>query len=229
MTADLPRPASPDEPTGTPGPTPPASVAGGPLTALVDDLRALIGLVVTAEAPPPVLERADAALRAVAAELAPFTGHRRPHLFEGAATLAEAMPFDLVVGPCNPLAVPLAVAVAPPGVVATGTFPVAYQGAPGCVHGGAIAAAFDIALAAANAQSGPSGPTVDLQVRFLRPTAVGVPVRIEAQVDERTARRVVSRARLLQGGQAMATATGRFAVLTPDQIRTLAARRARPT
>jgi hypothetical protein len=151
------------------------------------------------------------------------------------------MPFDLVIGPRNPLAVPLVVRMVDPDglcseawgapatcpdddppfaptALAEGTFPIAYQGAPGWVHGGAIAAAFDIVLTAANIADGPAGPTVDLRVRYRRPTAVGVPVRFEAAVDHRSSRRVTSRARLVQQGAVTATATGTFALRDPADI-----------
>lgn len=59
---------------------------------------------------------------------------------------------------------------------------------------------------------------VDLRVRYRRPTAVGVPLRFEAAVHERSSRHVVSRARLVQEGAITATATGSFALRDPADI-----------
>lgn len=235
-------------PAGSGGDAPGARQDRG--AALADALRALIDAAVTTDAPAGDLQAATDAVRAATERLrAHVPPEPRRHLRADAATMADAMPFDLVIGPRNPLAVPLAVHMVDPGgaqppasapvptrgpggdvpfaatAVANGTFPIAYQGAPGWVHGGAIAAAFDIVLTAANIADGPAGPTVDLRVQYRRPTAVGVPVRFEAAVDHRSPRRVVSRARLVQQGAVTATATGSFALRDPADID--AARRVR--
>jgi len=193
---------------------------------LADALRRLVALAVTAGPAPPDLDAVLGILAEAGDRLAAgVRAERPPHLVEGASRLDQAMPYDLVIGTANPLAVPLRLTMVPPVAHAEGTFGPAYEGAPGCVHGGAIAAAFDIVLTAANWLAGPAGPTVDLQVRYRRPTLVGVPVRFAAEVDHASARRVISQARLTQDGQVTATATGRFAVLDPTQIQTLADRR----
>ena len=46
----------------------------------------------------------------------------------------------------------------PPKALGYATFDVGYEGAPGCVHGAALAATFDIILTAANAIAGATGP-----------------------------------------------------------------------
>src|SRR5581483_11961284 len=51
--------------------------------------------------------------------------------------LGGAMPYDPIVGPFNPLAVPVRLAFEPPKAYGYATFGVAYEGAPGCVHGSA--------------------------------------------------------------------------------------------
>lgn len=182
---------------------------------LVAAVRRLIGVVVGAAVPGPATARAAAAVRALTDDLAAASPDGRPaHLLADGPTLVDAMPFDLVVGPLNPLAVPFELTWEPPVAIGTGTFQVAYQGAPGWVHGGAIAASFDIILTAANVLSGTAGPTVDLQVRYHRPTLLGVPVRFEAEVERRTEQRVVSRGRLVQDGRVTASATGTFAAHT---------------
>lgn len=244
-------PAGLDDPSRSGGPgTDPTGADPG--AALAEALRELIGVAVTTDAPADLLRAAADAVEAVTGRLrAHVPAGPRVHLLADAASMADAMPFDLVIGRRNPLAVPLTVhmgerpdptASGPPGggegdrpagedgaspdgpeaftatAVAEGTFPIAYQGAPGWVHGGAIAAAFDIVLTAANIADGPAGPTVDLRVQYRRPTAVGVPLRFEAAVEHRTPRRVVSRARLVQQGTVTATATGTFALRDPADI-----------
>lgn len=184
---------------------------------LVAAVRRLIAVVVGVAEPGEAAGRAARALQALTDGLAQASpAERRAHMGDSGAgsgrgaTLADAMAFDLVVGALNPLAVPLVLSLEPPLAVATGTFGVAYQGAPGWVHGGAIASSFDIVLTAANILSGAAGPTVDLQVRYHRPTLLEVPVRFEAEVERRTDRRVASRGRLVQQEVVTASATGTF-------------------
>ena len=61
------------------------------------------------------------------------------------------MPYDVVVGPFNPVALPVVLDFDPPKALGRAVFDVTYEGAPGCVHGAVLAATFDIILTAANA------------------------------------------------------------------------------
>jgi hypothetical protein len=84
---------------------------------------------------------------------------------------------------------------------ATPPSPRAYEGAPGCVHGGALAATFDIVFTGANAIAEATGPTVRLDVRYRRPTLIDEEALFEAWVTEVTARRVFSRGASSKGGR----------------------------
>ena len=83
-----------------------------------------------------------------------------------------------------------------------------YEGAPGVVHGAALAAAFDIVLTAANVMADAAGPTVELSIRYRKPTLVGVECRFESEVTEVTERRTHSRGRLVQDGVVTVEAEG---------------------
>ena len=124
--------------------------------------------------------------------------------------LAGAMPFDMVVGTCNPLAPPLELWFDPPVARGRVVFTPTYEGAPGCVHGAALAAAFDIVLTAANVLAGAAGPTVELTIRYRKPTLIGVESVFESEVTELTDRRTHSRGRLLQDGIVTVEAVGEF-------------------
>jgi acyl-coenzyme A thioesterase PaaI-like protein len=91
-------------------------------------------------------------------------------------------------------------------------FDVAYEGAPGCVHGAVLAATFDIILTAANAIEGSVGPTVRLALRYLRPTLTGEEAVFEGWVTEVNERRIFSKGRIVQGGIVTVEAEGEFAV-----------------
>jgi acyl-CoA thioesterase FadM len=135
------------------------------------------------------------------------------------------MPFDIVVGGFNPLALPVRLAFEPPRALGYATFTTAYEGAPGCVHGGALAATFDIVFTAANAIAEATGPTVRLDVRYRRPTVIDEEALFEAWVTEVTARRVFSKGRIVQGGTVTVEAEGEFAILDPVRIRQMASGR----
>ena len=121
------------------------------------------------------------------------------------------MPYDLVIGSCNPLALPVRLEFDPPKAYGFATFSAAYQGAPGCVHGAALAATFDIVLTAANAVAGAPGLTVRLNLRYRRPTLLDAESKFEGWVTEQTSRRVHSLGRLIQGGEVTMEAEGEFA------------------
>ena len=132
--------------------------------------------------------------------------------------LTAAMPFDMVVGSCNPVAPPIELWFDPPKAFGKVVFAPQYEGAPGCVHGAAIAAAFDIILTAANVVADAAGPTVELSIHYLKPTIIGVDTQFESEVTEVTDRRTSSVGRLVQGGVVKVEATGEFVNLSRDRI-----------
>jgi acyl-coenzyme A thioesterase PaaI-like protein len=200
---------------------------------MAEEIRRLIRLSVSTA--PPAAETA-----ALTAQLAAVADRLEAHCPEvplprfmgpaedgpaGGSPLAGTMAFDIVVGGFNPLALPVRLAFEPPRALGSATFTVAYEGAPGCVHGGALAATFDIVFAAANAIAEATGPTVRLDVRYRRPTLIGEEALFEAWVTEVTARRVFSKGRIVQGGTVTVEAEGEFAVLDHERVRHMASRR----
>jgi len=93
-----------------------------------------------------------------------------------------------------------------------------YQGYAGVLHGGVISTLFDEAMAhAALSVAGPS-PTAGISVEFVKPVAIGRPIRIEAAVKERRRRILRTEAELRQDGEVRARATGTFvAVRSADR------------
>jgi acyl-coenzyme A thioesterase PaaI-like protein len=139
--------------------------------------------------------------------------------------LGGAMPYDVVVGPFNPVALPVVLDFEPPKALGRAVFDVAYEGAPGCVHGAVLAATFDIVLTAANAIAGATGPTVRLAIRYLRPTLTGEEAVFEGWVTDITDRRVHSLGRIVQGGIVTVEAEGEFAVFNRDGVGRMASSR----
>jgi acyl-coenzyme A thioesterase PaaI-like protein len=95
-------------------------------------------------------------------------------------------------------------AVAPPIVLERGedrvygdvVYDLRFEGLPGLVQGGFIAAAFDVMLGQGVAMSGAAGVTGSLSVKYVRPTPLYVPLRYEAWFDRVDGRKVFASARL---------------------------------
>jgi len=193
-------------------------------------VRRLMELTVTSAPPPGMLAEAaaqvealsDALVSAVPDDSAPvprFTGYDVD--IEDRTGLTDSMPFDMVAGACNPLAPPLEVWFDPPVARGRAVFTPTYEGAPGWVHGAALAAAFDIVLTAANVLADAAGPTVWLTIRYRRPTLVGVEALFESEVTELTEKRTHSRGVLRQNGKVTVEAEGEFVNIDRDKIAAL--------
>jgi acyl-coenzyme A thioesterase PaaI-like protein len=201
----------------------------GELRALVDSVRRLMVASVTTTAGLSALEEAAAGIDAISELLEvdvpdkPFPRFvgRDPSVPAEGPEIERAMPFDPVVGSYNPVALPVKLEIDPPRALGRATFTIPYEGAPGCVHGSAIASAFDIVLTAANMLAGAAGPTVRLSLRFRRPTLIGTEAVFEAWVRSRTDRRVQTEGRLLQDGIVTVEAEGEFAALDMERIASL--------
>jgi acyl-coenzyme A thioesterase PaaI-like protein len=216
------------EPTGAGRAARPWS--GGGREELADTIRRLATLCVTANPPPGVLPEIARQLAAVADELEhavpPPEATRRGRYAEGSAdperpgafSLAAAMPFDMIIGACNPLAPPLVLEFDPPVARGRVTFAPPFEGAPGCVHGAVLAAVFDIMLTAANVIAGAAGPTVELRLRYRKPTLIDRPAEFEASVVSVDGRRTRTTGRLVQDGVTTVEADGEFVALPPDRL-----------
>jgi acyl-coenzyme A thioesterase PaaI-like protein len=201
-------------------------LTGSELAALTGRLRRLIGLAVTSEAPLDRLHAASRALDEVIALLAPYEPSGPTPRFPGGdrAKPEEVMPFDPLMGRLNPLAPPMHFAWEPPRAVGTVTFDTPYEGPPGCVHGGVIAAAFDQVFNVANLWSGLPGPTVRLALRFRRPTPIRTSLRLEGWQERADERRVHTVGRLLVDDRVTVEAEGSFALLSTDAVMRLGRR-----
>ena len=202
---------------------------------LADVLRRLIRLSVSTAPPAAETARLTAQLAALADELeahapeVPLPRFIAPDE-DGPpkeVPLGGAMPYDVVVGPFNPIAAPVVLDFEPPKALGRVVFDVTYEGAPGCVHGAVLAATFDIILTAANAIVGSVGPTVRLALRYLRPTLTDEEAVFEGWVTELTDRRIFSKGRIVQGGIVTVEAEGEFAIFNQDSVNRMASGRRR--
>jgi hypothetical protein len=202
--------------------------SGGGREELADAVRRMTTLTVTTMAPPEVVAEAVRQLGEMADQLESFVpepGGPPVSRFadkasppEEAGSLTAAMPFDGVVGRCNPLALPLTIEFGSGKALGRAVYTAAYEGAPGCVHGATLAGAFDLVLTAANVMAGAAGPTSRLSLRFRKPTLSNEECLYEAEVTGRSERRIHSRGRLIQNGVVTVEAEGEFVDVGRDAI-----------
>jgi acyl-coenzyme A thioesterase PaaI-like protein len=190
---------------------------------LANAVRELIEQVATGEAGDEALAEAAGAIRATAARLRAASTDRDPTSLRWAAGDPwRYRRYSPVSGRLNPLAPPVEYdEITEAGIEAGVTFGVAYQGPPGYVHGAFIAGVFDDVLGAANMASGNPGMTVQLNVRYRRPTPLREPLRVSARHTRREGRRIYAEATLRAAGEVTAEAEGIFAEITFEHARKL--------
>ena len=126
-----------------------------------------------------------------------------------------------VVGELNPLAAPIRVSVESKEVIGVAVYGPAYEGPPGCVHGGTIAAGFDEILGFTQSFSGQPGMTGRLEVFYRSPTPLGAEVRYRGWLDRIEGRKIHVSATLHHGDRLCAEATGVFISMRPEVFQRL--------
>jgi acyl-coenzyme A thioesterase PaaI-like protein len=101
-------------------------------------------------------------------------------------------------------------------VVGYALFPAAYEGPPGCVHGGFIAAYFDEVLGMTQSLSGNPGMTVNLTVDYRAPTPLKQPVIFRGRVVSIDGRKISVAGTLHHGETLCAEAKGLFVSMRPE-------------
>ena len=109
----------------------------------------------------------------------------------------------------------------------TVTFPLAFEGPPGIVHGGVLATFFDCVIQHHNCDVGVAGKTTSLLVEYQRPTPLLQELAFEIE-REATAERITSRARLSRGGKSLCTATMQAVAGDRSRLSTVSPRQTAP-
>jgi acyl-coenzyme A thioesterase PaaI-like protein len=134
----------------------------------------------------------------------------------------EHSPF---IGLANPLSPPIVFDFDPEKITGRVTFGSAYEGPPGCVHGGYVAAAFDELLGAAQSLSGTQGMTARLTVNYRTPTPLHEELRLEAVMARHEGRKIFCEGRLWVGDRLCAESEGLFISMEPAKFQALLAAR----
>ncbi len=126
-----------------------------------------------------------------------------------------------VIGRSNPASPPIELRVDGDQVRGSVCFDDLFQGAPGCVHGGQIAAGFDHVLGAAALRRGVVCMTGKLSVKYRRPTRLSVPLEFCARIKSVVGRATVVTGELTDAQGITAEAEGMFVELSPSQMQAL--------
>ncbi len=197
-------------------------------------LRDIIERLIATDAPDDDLERAAGTLELTAKAL---EGYAHGRIYQGAeaATIGgDGSPseghldYSPVVGTANPLAPPLELAIEGDHMIGTVEYGSAYEGPPGHVHGGMIAAGFDEVMGAAQALSGKPGMTGTLTIRYEAPTPLRVPLRFDAYVDRVEGRKIFVNCDLFHGDVRCARAEAVFISVDFARLAAMEAERNRP-
>ena len=193
-------------------------------------VRTVIDLLTATSAPPEVLDAVTDQLAAIVSVLSGYGGDRSYEGLAEASGLGRDVSFfdwSPLLGQANPLAAPIEVEIQSRLVVGHVRFGSAYEGPPGCVHGGMIAAGFDEVLGLAQSLSGQAGMTGRLTVHYRRPTPLHTELRFEGRLDSVSGRKVLTSGRLYAADDLTADATGLFITIAADRFQALAANRDR--
>ena len=195
-----------------------------------DAFRQAIDHFTATGAPAADLLEIEAMVNDIAERLEAFGARRR---YEGTAEASglghDRAHFDWspLLGMANPLAPPLQASFEDGMVVGRVRFGSAYEGPPGCVHGGYVAAAFDEVLGLAQSLSGQVGMTANLTIRYRRPTPLHTDLRFECSLKGVDGRKVTAAGVLLAGDEVTAEAEGLFITVSPQRFAALAELRQR--
>jgi acyl-coenzyme A thioesterase PaaI-like protein len=167
---------------------------------LADVSRSYIDRLVSAKAPPEVLERTAALIREATNELQAYVPEGLRNMYEGVTDdgdYLELFRLNPVIGRLNPVAPRFDFEVRHDGaglngaeVVARTTLGLLYEGPMGMVHGGIIASLFDQFLSIANIDNGFGAFTGTLTVRYRNPCPLDTPLTFRCRTDRVEGRKV---------------------------------------
>ena len=198
---------------------------------LAAEVRAMIREILTTQATPDEVRRVHELVREGVAALAAGAhgvadGVGEAALIERGRNFLARSP---VMGSINPLAMPLTITVIGEGASAAVegrvTFTNAYEGAPGCVHGGFVASTFDEVLGVAQSASGNPGMTVNLTVDYRSPTPIKRELVFRGWCEKVEGRKIFTRGTVHAGDTLCAEATGLFVSMRPELFERLLAMR----
>lgn len=196
---------------------------------LASAMRLVIERLVPSNAPVEELRAAADGLERYAEALKAHPRLPRVHGHAESANAGDVGSFfdqSPLIGLANPLAPPVTIGqTSEATATARVTFGSAYEGPPGHVHGGFVAAAFDEVLGYAQSLSGAPGMTGTLTVRYRRPTPLHKELLFEASLLRVEGRKIFTEATVSAEGVLTAEAEGIFVSARPGSMEELVEQR----
>jgi len=186
-------------------------------------VRELAGLTATSDAPEAALGEMAEIAEGIAASLRAHPARTFRDAFATCKTEEDFLPFadrSLMTGRSNPFAPPMTLSMRGNKAIGTVRFGVTYEGVPGHVHGGMVAAVLDETLGYLAVNHDIGGLTAMLTVRYRAPTPLEAELTIEADVVRTDGRKAFVEARILCGDTVTAEAEAVF--IAVDRNRMLA-------
>ena len=123
-------------------------------------------------------------------------------------------------GPDNPRGLHLSFEIDPVSITATSivTLDRFYEGPPGYIHGGIIATLMDEAMSKLNRPLDVLAMTRHMEVEYLRPCPLNVPLTLTARHLRREGRKLFHTAELTRDGVTLASASGFFLIIDPGVL-----------
>jgi acyl-coenzyme A thioesterase PaaI-like protein len=128
---------------------------------------------------------------------------------------------NAILGYTNPLSPPLVLSADGKTAVGRVTFGGAYEGSPGVVHGGFVAAVFDQLFGYLGVLCGMPALTGSLTVRYRKPTPIAVELQLSATVERAEKRKWLGRGRCVANGELVADAEALFVIVEPGWLESL--------
>lgn len=209
---------------------PPQDGQWGARRKLADALRELTAEVASSQAPEADCEQALALLQQAKQQLSGHD-HRRglfantvPQSSERYVQMAQEL--NPLYGLSNALSPPLEMWHEDGEAVGRVYFDWPYEGPPGCVHGGFVAAALDQFLGFAQTLVGKSGMTGKLELRYLKPTPICSELTLRAKVTAEQGRVTHTEGTIHSGDVITARAKAMFVAVPPDYLKNRASDKA---
>ena len=190
-----------------------------------DAVRRVVAGLVASDADVATLDAAAAALDAIAATLT--TGnisgprsryHETSGLRGGVDSESQVWESHPFLGPSHPFAPPLKIVREGDHSVATVTYTHVYEGPPGAVHGGIVAAGFDMVLGAAASMAKRPGLTGTLSVRYRKAMPLYREIRYEGWIDSVEPRKTLVAAHATADGELVAEGHGIFVAIPERRL-----------
>jgi len=184
--------------------------------------RRVVAGLVASDADAETLDAAALALDAVAATLT----HDRPRsryeatggLRGGVGAESQVWESHPFLGHSHPFAPPLKVIREGDHSVALVTYSHVYEGPPGAVHGGIVAAGFDMVLGAAASMAKRPGLTGTLSVRYRKAMPIYREIRYEGWIDRVEARKTLVAGHATADGELVAEGHGIFVAIPERRL-----------